>query len=298
MQPRMNTNKREYAQSEDFVYAGARHGRHGKTTAPIQFFGEDALLRVHRLVPGDFLAGVGGHAAHHREQRAGGHALPVVDGFALPYCREEHVVLVLIHVVLLAFEGPRFFAGNSWQRTTADGAGALTTQNVVGVFVPAVVDLAASEECAEIIRVKVIHLEVIVDVAALGGNLAAADANAADGRLVLHRPGDLVGAVHGLLHHTVAAQPLEVVPVLDLPLDIAHAGGPFAGGRHRLHPTGVISRVVSDQIADGAGVDLIERRDHVVAIAPAEAGDQRKIFFFGELGGLEHVANAGRIHCD
>ena len=32
------------------------------------------------------------------------------------------------------------------------------------------------------------------------GICAAADADAADRRLVVHRPGDLVGAVHGLLH--------------------------------------------------------------------------------------------------
>src|SRR5258707_8100972 len=117
-------------------------------------------------------------------------------------------MFVLIHVVLLALEGPRLFAGDARQRTAADGAGALRPKNVVGVFVPAVLDLAGSEERPEIIRIEVIRFEVIVDVPALRRNLAAADGDATERRLVMHGPGDLVGAVHGLLHQAVSAQPL------------------------------------------------------------------------------------------
>ena len=45
-------------------------------------------------------------------------------------------------------------------------------------------------------------------------------------------------------------------------------------------------------------MDLIERRDNVVAISPAEAGDQRDIFLLGELRGFEHIAHAERVDGD
>ena len=47
-----------------------------------------------------------------------------------------------------------------------------------------------------------------------------------------------------------------------------------------------------------ADVDLIEGRDDVVAVSPAEAGHQRQIFLLRQLRGFEHVADAGRVHGD
>ena len=209
------------------------------------------------------------------EQRAGRHALAVVHRLVLADGREQHVVLPLVHVVLLAGEGPVGLAFDARHGAAADGAGAFGAQDVIGILVVAARDLAVGQEGAHAVRVDVVDFEVVVDVAALGRNRAAADADAAHRRLVVHRPRDLVDAVDRLLHQAVAAQPHEVVPVADLPLDVAHAGGPRAGRRHRLHRVGVVGGVVGHQLADRAVLHLLEGvLDHVV-VAPAEAGDQR-----------------------
>lgn len=82
-------------------------------------------------------------------------------------------MLGLVHVVALAGIGPIRLARDARQRTSSDGARSLRAENVIGVLVIATFDLAAAEESAHVIRIKIIHLEVIVDVAALGRNLAA-----------------------------------------------------------------------------------------------------------------------------
>ncbi len=207
-------------------------------------------------------------------------------------------MLVLIHVVFLAGKGPFRLAGDLRHRRPADGAHALGAHDVIGVFIPTVFDLPAANERANTVRVNVVHLEVVENVAALGRNLAAAHRRATERRFVALRPRDLIDAVHGLLHQTVAAEPLEVVPVGDLPLHVAHASRTRAGRRHRLHGTGVIGGVIRDDVADRARFQLVERGDDVVAIAPAKTGHQREVLLLGKLGRLQHVTHAERIHGD
>src|SRR5688572_29217935 len=89
-------------------YSRAGQRSFGKTTAPFQLFWKEALLRTHGLVPGNRLAGIGGHAAHDSQQRAGGLALAIIDGLAVADSGEESVMFRLIHVDLLAFELPAF----------------------------------------------------------------------------------------------------------------------------------------------------------------------------------------------
>src|SRR5262249_59426069 len=98
-------------------------------------------------------------------------------------------------------------------------------------------------------------------------------ANAAHRRLIVQRTCDLVDAVNGLFNKAVATEPDEVVPVANLPLDVAHAGGTCTRGRHRLHGVGVVGGVVRDQPPDRAILHLIESFDDHVVVAPAEASD-------------------------
>src|SRR6266699_1553032 len=93
-------------------FGSARHGYrwHGEGHVPGEFLGHQAFLRVHRLLPGDRLPGVRGHAASDGEQGALSHPDAVVDRLAVTNGREEFVVLGLVHVVFRAVILPRFFA--------------------------------------------------------------------------------------------------------------------------------------------------------------------------------------------
>src|SRR5262249_10582488 len=79
----------------------AGDGRRGQA-AELVLGRRQVLPGVQGLLPGDDLAGVGGHAAHDGQEAAVGHPLAVVDGLAGPDAGEQLVVLVLVHVVLVA----------------------------------------------------------------------------------------------------------------------------------------------------------------------------------------------------
>src|SRR5205823_12886972 len=57
-------------------------------------------------VPGDSMAGVGGHAAHDGDEGAFGHIVAIVDGAAVADGGKQLVVLGLVEVVLFAFVAP------------------------------------------------------------------------------------------------------------------------------------------------------------------------------------------------
>ena len=93
---------------------------------------------------------------------------PLLIGLPLRMDGEQHVVLVLVHVVLLAVRT------SSWSdlRCAAAGRGRwcrtpFGAHDVVGVLVVAAFDLAVGNERAHIVRVQIVHFEMIVDVAAL-----------------------------------------------------------------------------------------------------------------------------------
>ena len=96
------------------------------------------------------------------------------------------------------------------------------------------------------------------------GICAAAHGDAAHRRLVVHRPGDLVDAMNGLLDQAVAAEPHEVVPVAQSATRYRSCpAGRLAGRRHRLHRARVVGGVVGHHVADRAAVHLVERlADH------------------------------------
>ncbi len=217
-------------------------------------------------------------------ESAGGHALAIIDGLIFANGGEEAVVLTLIHVVLRAAPGPVRFTFDARRQGTFERAIAIGTHDVIGVFVVAAFRLAIDDESAEAVRVEVIDGEMIINVAAFGRNFATAYSDATDRRFVFHGPGDFVHAMNGLFDDAIAAEPNEVVPVANLPLGVAHAGGTGAVWRHGFDRAGVVRGVVSDGAADGAIVHFFESGDDGIVIAPAEARDERKIFgvcFFG-----------------
>src|SRR5262249_35194090 len=65
----------------------------------------EVFLGGEGLLPGDRLAGIGGHPAHDRHERALAHPLAVVDRLARADAGEELVVLLLVHVALALAPG-------------------------------------------------------------------------------------------------------------------------------------------------------------------------------------------------
>src|SRR5271166_6518835 len=80
--------------------------RNRRCAIPIVTVRAEVLTGVEGHFPGDLLAGVGGHAAHDRQQRAPGHVLAVVDRPAAADTGEELVMLRLVNVVMGAVVVP------------------------------------------------------------------------------------------------------------------------------------------------------------------------------------------------
>src|SRR5262249_17846038 len=142
------------------------------------------LLGVHGHLPGDDLAGVGGHAAHDGHERALGHPLAVVDGLARADAGEQLVVLDLVHVLGLGLGPPARLAGGRrpdlpHAAAGQDVAGAPGAEQVVGNVVGAAGLLAAVAEQLHAVGVLVNHRVVVEDVAELraGAHLPAAGAD-------------------------------------------------------------------------------------------------------------------------
>ncbi len=97
----------------------------------VNLLGDTTFLGVNRLVPGDLLPGMAGHAAHEREHGALRHPFAVVDHLALSNRREEFIVLDLVHVGVLALVTPLVFALDEGLGSLADKAITLGAHDVV-----------------------------------------------------------------------------------------------------------------------------------------------------------------------
>lgn len=153
-------------------------------------------------------------------------------------------MLILVHVVLLAFESPGVGAFDAGKGAAADGDGAFGAEDVVAIFVVAARNLAMDDMGAAVLRIQIVDLDVIENVAALGRNVAAADGGATDWRFVAVGPLDFVDGVNSLLHKAVARDPGEVVPIAELPLDVADASRAGTRGGHRLDGIRQVGAVV------------------------------------------------------
>ena len=157
-------------------------------------------------------------------------------------------------------------------------------------------DLAAGQEGPNPVRIQVIHLEVIEDIAVVRGNLPTANCHATLGWLVSHGPGDLVRTVDRLFNQAVAAQPDEVVPVSDLPFDVTHPQRTLECWRHRLDRIGVEGGVVGHDVSNLPGQDTLHGLDDHVVVTPAEPRHQGQPPLFRELHGLHDGPDARRVH--
>ena len=127
----------------------------------------------------------------------------------------------------------------------------------------------------------------------VGAGLPAADAPAADRRLVARDPAHRVDAVYGLLDDVVAREPAVVVPVAHLVLHVgAHSLARLAGVPDALR---VVGRLDGDDVADLAVEDLFHGLAARAVVSPAEAVDQGEVLVLGVLARLEELAQAGPV---
>ncbi len=277
----------------------ARHRDHRLgQRSPLERGGTKHLLGLHELIPGDQLPGVGRVAPHDRHEGALHHEVAVVERLAVANRLEELRVLDVVHVRRRAGVGPllaavgRLDAGRA-RGPAVDEGEPLGARDPVGVVVGAVGLLTAREEAPRTVVVLVDRGEVVEDVATLRARsvAAAAEGDAAQRRLVVLRPVELVDAVAGLLDDDVAREPVEVPPVLELELHVAPVG------LASLHTerTAVVGRVRRDDVADLAVEDLAVDRALGRAVAPAEARHERQALLLGGLRGRHRLLRAGHV---
>ena len=205
-------------------------------------------------------------------------------------------MLFLVHIALLAAEHPGVLSLDPRHQPATNGQATLGAQNVVGVLAVASGDLPAAQKGANTLGIEIVQLEVVEYVAVVGGNLPTADRHAALGRVVAHRPSNLVRAVDGLLDEAVPGEPDEVVPIPDLPLDVAHADRPLVCRRHGLDRIGVEGGVVGDNVADLSGQDPIHRLDDHVVVAPTEPRHHRQALLLRNPYRFHNGPDSGRVH--
>ncbi len=156
---------------------------------------------------------------------------------------------------------------------------ALRAQYVIGILVVASFNLPIGQERANAVRVNVIHLEVVVDVAAFRRNLASAHRHATHRRLIFHRPRNLIGAVNRLFHHAVARTTTKSYTSYESAIRCRLFPQAGVSRWHGFYRTCVVSRIVSDQVADRALVYLVEGGHNLVRITPAETRHDIQIAF-------------------
>ena len=193
---------------------------------------------------------------------------------------------------------PGLFAGEFGAASAAEPSDAFRAGDVVLGLAVAAGNLSLRHEAAHSVGPLVIHLDVIVDVAVVIRSLPSADGGALQRRQVFHRPHHFVDAVNRLLDESIAAEPHEVVPIADLPLDIVHTGRPVGGGRHRFHRSCEVSVIKGAHFADGAMVKPLVELNARCVRAPAETGLHGQPFSLRLAGARPNRADAGGIRRD
>ena len=132
--------------SDERGLSGHGHGSDGEIHLPGQVVGDELQLGIHRLVPGDLLSSVGGHASHDGHERAVSHPDAVVDGLAVADRGEQLVVFDLEHVALGPVVAPLGLACDDRIVPALDGAGPFGAHEVVRVVAVAAGDLSLGHE--------------------------------------------------------------------------------------------------------------------------------------------------------
>src|SRR5687768_13148600 len=121
---------------------------------PVERLRQEADFRIQRLLPRQLLPRVRRMAPHDRQQRARREVQVVVLRLAGPDRSEQHVVLALVHIVLLALELPLDLAARRLdpRRTGAEHQGRVGAHDVVVRGVIAARRLAIRQEYAVAVR--------------------------------------------------------------------------------------------------------------------------------------------------
>jgi hypothetical protein len=134
---------------------------------------------------------------------------------------------------------------------------------------------------ADAVFVLVFHGEVVPDVAHVfgipaGSDRTASHAHSADG-VVVHHPVDHIDVMHMLLDDVVAAQPQEVVPVVNL------IGGIRLTGTAIAEPdaSAIPGATGGNDVPDGSLMDAADRFDVPFLMAALGAGDDGEFFGVG-----------------
>src|SRR5436305_11467720 len=97
----------------------------------------------------------------------------------------------------------------------------------------------------------------------------------------------------GLLDVTVTGEPGEIVPVAQLPFEIAHARRTIRCRRHRFDRAGIVGRVNSSNLPNGTGMNALVKLTAWSVVAPAETRNQCEILVFSKLGRFHYGAQPG-----
>src|SRR5688572_7165112 len=100
-----------------------------------------------------------------------------------------------------------------------------------------------------------------------------------------------------LLHQAIAGKPDEIVPVANLPFDVAPLRLASACGRHWLDRSGVKRSVDGADIADCTRVDFIKKSASRKIIAPAKSRDEGQLFIARFLSTPENRTHSRGVGC-
>ncbi len=259
--------------------------------AEFVFFGAEVRRGFHCFVPGDFAAGVAGFAADDAGHGRFGDVLCFVDRIAAADAVDQVGVLELIRRADRFAVAPSVaFGGRNDVCTIAVAAAAL---DKLADDILAAVDLPALADHGETVRVFVLNREVIEDVTVAFARSSLATAEAGD---CLHRmraedPVHDVEIVHVLLNNMIAAEPGEIVPVLELPLDVAPAG--LAVDDPDLAAVPVAFG--EDDFADRSVVNALDRFLIVGRMAALRARGDAEFLFLGEPARFHHHFHARNV---
>ena len=171
------------------------------------------------------------------------------------------------------------------------GAGEFFTHVRLGV---ALVTALAVD--AHAVRIGEFHVVVVINLAPLLVHALLTAAHAGGGlRMAADEPVGDVDVVNVLLVDVITAQPGEVIPVVALVHEFAHALFAIAEPDAAAVPINLAGNDVAD---DALLLDLLQRVDVAVLIAALEADDDLELLLIGHFGHFEHLAHAGAVHGD
>jgi len=259
---------------------------------PGQVVRGEVFLGVEGLVPGDDLAGVGGHAAHDAHEGGVGGVFGIDAHFAGADVFEEGVVLELVGVLFVAIA--RAAGGLAVDEEAAAGVevdGAFEAVEMLadaaGAFAA---DLASLAEESEAVGVFELDGVVIKDGAIFFGaaDLAPSLAGGFDWHLALGDPVGDVEVVAVLFEDVVTAHPGEEVPVADLVVEFGLPGFAGIAGAGGAVPVDA----AQDKVANFVLVDAIDDVDVTGVVAALKSDADVEFFLPGFGGGGEDAANA------